>query len=60
MEGYVSERRNSPRHLLKTKLRVRAWKSGWSERAESENLSERGVFSPPRHPWLSARRSMFF
>ena len=45
MEGYVSERRNSPRHLLKTKLRVRVWKSGWSERrAESENLSERGVF----------------
>jgi hypothetical protein len=45
MEGYVSERRNSPRHLLKTNLRVRAWKSGWSERrAESENLSERGVF----------------
>ena len=45
MEGYVSERRNSPRHLLRTKLRVRAWKSGWRERrAESENLSERGVF----------------
>jgi hypothetical protein len=45
MQGYVSERRNSRRHLLKTKLRVRAWNSGWNERrAESENLSERGVF----------------
>jgi hypothetical protein len=45
MQGYVSERRNSRRHLLKTKLRVRAWKSGRNERrAESENLSERGVF----------------
>ena len=45
MEGYASERRNSPRQLLKTKLGVRAWKSGWNEqRAESENLSERGVF----------------
>jgi hypothetical protein len=46
MEGYVSERRNSPRHLLKTKLRVRAWKSGWSERrAESEtHLGKRSLF----------------
>jgi len=45
MEGYVSERRNSRRHLFRTKLRVRAWKSGWSERrVESEDLSERGVF----------------
>jgi hypothetical protein len=45
MEGYVSERRNSRRHLFRTKLRVRAWKSGWNERrAESENLRERGIF----------------
>jgi hypothetical protein len=45
MEGCVSERHNSRLHLLKTKLRVRVWKSGWNERrAESENLSERGVF----------------
>jgi hypothetical protein len=45
MEGYVSERRNSRRYLFRTKLRVRAWKSGWNERrAESEDLSERGVF----------------
>ena len=43
--SYVSERRNSRRQLLKAKLRVRAWKSGWNEqRAESENLSERGLF----------------
>ena len=45
VEGYVSKRRNSRRQLLKAKLRVRAWKSGWNEQgAESENLSERGVF----------------
>lgn len=43
--SYVSERRNSRRQLLKARLRVRAWKSGWNEQgAESENLSERGVF----------------
>jgi hypothetical protein len=51
MEGYVSERRNSRRHLLKTKLRVRAWKSGWNDqRAESENRSERGVFFATNAP----------
>jgi len=45
MEVYVSERRNSPRHLLRTALRVRACKCEWDERrAESENLSERGTF----------------
>ena len=61
MEGHVSGWRNSPRHLLKTKLRVRAWKSGWSERrAESENLSEVESFSAPTRPWLSVRRSRFF
>ena len=45
MELYASERRISPRLQLKTALRVRAWKSGPAEqRAESENLSERGTF----------------
>jgi hypothetical protein len=45
MEVHVSERRNSPRHPLRTALRVRARKSGCAEqRAESQNLSERGVF----------------
>ena len=45
MEVRVFERRNSPRHPLRTALRVRTWKSGNAEqRAESQNLSERGVF----------------
>jgi len=45
MEVYVSERRNSPRHLLRTALRVHACKCEWDERrAESENLSEIGTF----------------
>jgi hypothetical protein len=45
MEVYVSERRNSPRHLLRTALRVHASKCEWDERrAESENLSEIGTF----------------
>ena len=45
MEVYISERRNSPRHFLRTAMRVRAPNSEWSEhRAQSENLSEKGVF----------------
>jgi hypothetical protein len=45
MEVYTSERRISPRHPLKTALRVRVWKSGSTEqRAESQNLSETGTF----------------
>lgn len=45
MELHASERRISRRLQLKTALRVRVWKSGSSEqRAESENLSERGTF----------------
>jgi Tfp pilus assembly protein PilZ len=45
MEVHVSERRISRRIHLKTALRVRIWKSGATEqRAESENLSERGTF----------------
>jgi hypothetical protein len=61
MEVRVFERRNSPRHLLRTALRVRTWKSGNAEqRAESQNLSERAFFSPPTRHWLSARRSRFF
>jgi hypothetical protein len=51
MEVYASERRNSPRHPLKTALRVRACQSGCTEqRAESQNLSERGVFFATNAP----------
>ena len=51
MEVYVSERRISPRHLLKTALRVRVWKSGSTERrAESQNLSESGTFFATDEP----------
>src|SRR5258708_4523231 len=45
MGVHASERRFSRRISFKTALRVRAWKSDWHEqRAESENLSERGTF----------------
>jgi hypothetical protein len=45
MQVYESDRRNSRRHMLKTALRLRVWKSYSSEeRAESENLSEKGTF----------------
>jgi len=51
MEVYVSERRISPRHLLKTALRVRVWKSGSTERrAESQNLSESGTLFATDEP----------
>lgn len=39
------DRRSSQRHNIKTALRVRVWKSGLpDERAESVNLSQRGIF----------------
>ena len=42
---FLPDRRLSPRHSLKTALRVRIWKSSTPEhRAESINLSERGIF----------------
>lgn len=45
MEVHESERRISRRLQFKTALRVRVWKSDWHEqRAESENLSERGAY----------------
>jgi len=48
---HESERRVSRRHLLKTALRVRVWKSGTTEqRSESENLSERGTFFATNAP----------
>jgi hypothetical protein len=51
MEVYVSDRRIFPRHLLKTALRVRVWKSGSTERrAESQNLSECGTFFATDEP----------
>jgi hypothetical protein len=51
MEVYVSDRRIFPRHLLKTALRVRVWKSGSTERrAESQNLSESGTFFATDEP----------
>lgn len=43
--AFVGDRRSSQRHKIKTSLRVRAWKSGLpEERAESVNLSQRGIF----------------
>jgi PilZ domain len=45
MQFYNADRRSSHRLQFKTALRVRIWKSGSGEqRAESENLSERGTF----------------
>jgi len=45
MQVYESDRRNSRRHILKTALRLRVWKSYSNEElAESENLSEKGTF----------------
>lgn len=45
-EGLFSrDRRFAQRHDIKTALRVRVWKSGLpEERAESQNLSQRGIF----------------
>lgn len=46
-----SERRITRRLPFKTALRVRAWKCGSNEqRAESENLSERGLFFTTNAP----------
>ena len=45
------ERRFSQRHNVKTALRVRVWKSGLpEERAESVNLSHRGIFFASNSP----------
>lgn len=42
---FSRDRRFSQRHSVKTALRVRVWKSGLpEERAESVNLSQRGIF----------------
>lgn len=42
---FSRDRRFSQRHNVKTALRVRVWKSGLpEERAESVNLSQRGIF----------------
>lgn len=42
-----SDRRVSARHNFKLPLRVRIWKSAIPEqRAELENLSERGIYFP--------------
>ncbi len=45
LEVFSRDRRFSQRHNFKTALRVRVWKSGLpEERAESVNLSQRGIF----------------
>lgn len=45
VDRFVHDRRLARRYLLRTALRVRVWKSNIPERrAESLNLSERGVF----------------
>lgn len=45
MDFFTADRRSSHRLQVKTALRVRIWRSGSGEqRAESENLSERGTF----------------
>src|SRR5690348_18439398 len=42
---FSRDRRFSERHDVKTALRVRVWRSGLpEERAESVNLSQRGIF----------------
>jgi hypothetical protein len=42
---FSRDRRFAQRHDVKTALRVRVWKSGLpEERAESVNLSQRGIF----------------
>lgn len=42
---FSRDRRFTQRHNFKTALRVRVWKSGLpEERAESVNLSQRGIF----------------
>lgn len=44
-DRFLRDRRMSQRHNIKTALRVRIWKSPIPEkRAESVNLSERGLF----------------
>ena len=44
-DRFLRDRRMSQRHALKTALRIRVWKSPLPEqRAESINLSERGIF----------------
>lgn len=45
MNVAVADRRVTRRHSFKAPLRVRIWKSAIPERrAESENLSEKGIF----------------
>jgi len=45
MKTLVSDRRLTRRHSFKTLLGFRIWKSALPEqRAESENLSEQGIF----------------
>jgi len=45
MNVAAADRRVTRRHSFKAPLRVRIWKSAISEeRAESENLSEKGIF----------------
>lgn len=44
-DRFLRDRRVSPRHNLKTAIRIRIWKSAAPEqRAESINISERGIF----------------
>jgi len=44
MKVAASDRRLSPRHEIRTPLRIRVWKSAAPERrGESVNLSERGI-----------------
>ena len=48
---FTRDRRSSQRHNLKTALRVRVWKSHLpEERAESVNLSQRGIFFASNSP----------
>ncbi len=45
VERFMRERRLARRHIVKTRLRIRHWKSDVPEqRAESMNLSERGIY----------------
>jgi Tfp pilus assembly protein PilZ len=51
-ERFPRDQRIAQRHAIKTALRVRIWKSSESEdRAESVNLSQRGIFFVTNKPF---------
>lgn len=50
IENLARDRRSTLRHNVKTALRIRVWKSEIPEyRAESVNISQRGIFFSTKH-----------